>query len=143
MKPNFALILLLLVGSSLPNLGQESRREVHYYPLIRSISSPVSKSDVLRSSNITSLLNEGVIDRWKRDTTEQGVQIEKFRHDFRLVVKRGSVDELQVHFPNVIVVDGVPYRVSKRLYFSLVRDIWGALPEDLRINRLPDIVFDD
>lgn len=116
--------------------------QVFYYPLIRSVS-PVSRNQVLGAHNISSLLKDGKVYEWKREAVEAGQPIEKYRHDFRMIVRRNGKDEMLVHFPNIVVVEGVAYEVTRTQYHSMVRDVWGVLPEDLRLSSLPKLPFEE
>ncbi len=135
--------LLLIIGAAVLVPAQVSPNEepqVYYYPLIRSVS-PVSRNQVLSAHNISSLLKAGKVDEWKREAVEVGQPIEKYRPDFRMIVRRNGKDEVLVHFPNIAVIDGTAYTIPAEQYYSMLRDVWGAMPEDLRISTLPSVQF--
>ncbi len=141
----YAKGLLLIIGAAVfvpwqVPPGEEP--QVFYYPLIRSIS-PVSRNDVMTAQNISSLLKPGKVDEWKREAVEVGQPIEKYRHDFRMIIRRNGKDEMLVHFPNIVVVEGVAYKVTRKQYWSMVEDVWGVMPEDLRLSSLPELSFDE
>ncbi|MCA0361823.1 MAG: hypothetical protein LCH41_12325 [Armatimonadetes bacterium] len=135
--------LLLIIGAAVfvpKPVPSNEEPQVFYYPLIRSVS-PVSRNQVLAAHNISSLLKAGKVDEWKREAVEVGLPIEKYRHDFRMIVRRNGKDEMLVHFPNIAVIDGTAYTIPAEQYYSMLRDVWGAMPEDLRISALPELQF--
>lgn len=136
---------LLIVGAAVfvpTPVPSNEEPQVFYYPLIRS-DSPVSRNQVLGAHNVSSLLKAGKVYEWKREAVEVGQPIEKYRHDFRMIVRRNGKDEMLVHFPNIVVVEGVAYKVTRTQYYSMVTDVWGVLPEDLRLSSLPKLPFEE
>jgi hypothetical protein len=137
--------LLLIIGAAVfvpKPVPSNEEPQVSYYPLIRNIS-PVSRNDVMAAHNIQSLLQAGKVDEWKREGVEVGQPIEKYRHDFRMIVRRNGKDEMLVHFPNIVVAEGVAYKVTRTQYSSMVTDVWGVLPEDLCLSSLPKLPFEE